>query len=206
MPKITNWETIEAAEELTRGEQLEPTGYKCYILRVETKTSASGNEYYSFVFDIAEGSQAGRFSEDFYIGKKWLHAFNVFVHNDNCISFAKRTLGYITESNQGFDAEAAFLADKWELFKDKKIGVVFGLEEYEDSKTGELKTSVKPRSQKAYDSITGKECPRVKLLDGTMVSAKDYADGIKEPLPPAPTSSTQEVSVTADPITVDLPF
>lgn len=184
MPSIKDWETVEAAPEQTIGERLEPTGYKCKIIQVLTKKSQKGDTYYQFIFDIAEGEQAGRFSEAFYHGKEWLHAFNVFVHTDRCISMAKRTLGYITDSNAGFNAEAAFLADNWKLFKDKKIGVTFGLEEYTDQQTGDTKTSVRPRAQKRYDEVTGKEQPKVKLLNGDMISLKEYETG--STMPPEP--------------------
>lgn len=197
MPKIEGWETIEAAPEQTGGERLEPTGYKCKIVQVLPKESKKGDVYYQFLFDIAEGEEAGRFSEAFYRGKDWLHAFNVFVHTPDCIAMSKRTLQYITESNPGFDADAAFLADNFKLFEGKKIGVTFGLEEYQDQKTGETKTSVRPRAQKRYGEITGKEKPKVKLLNGDTVKLEDYEAGKTQPKAPQDSPVVEYHTVTA---------
>ena len=55
----------------------------------------------------------------------------------------------------------------------KKVGLVFGLEEYQNDK-GETKTATKLTQFRSIDKIDSVKIPKVKLLDGTYVEYEDY--------------------------------
>lgn len=86
------------------------------------------------LFDIAEGEFAGEFSRDYYMDgikpkpdKEFLHRWRFYwgdLTNEKDAAKAKYVLEQFTASNPGFDALAAFSADRWELFIGKKFGIV----------------------------------------------------------------------------------
>ena len=59
--------------------------------------------------------------------------------------------------------------------KGKKVGLVFGLEEYKDQE-GKLKTATKLNQFRSVDKIDHVQIPNVKMLDGTYMSYDDYSE------------------------------
>jgi len=138
MPKIDRNE-YEAAEVSSGGDfqRMGAGGYVCRIQAVRTHGIDYGNvvdyvkdkQYVKLIFDVDEGELAGKFSDDYWASpdKDWGHQFYLSWKNMQSL---KRIMVCLEESNPGFDALAAFEADRWELFIGKLIGLVFGEEEY----------------------------------------------------------------------------
>lgn len=129
MPKI-NHDEYDAATPSGGGDyqRMGAGGYICTIQAVRTD-AVDTRQYVKLIFDIADGPLAGKFSDDYWAGedKDWGHQFYLSWKNWGAL---KNALTCLDESNPGFDSEAAFEADNWTLFIGKKLGLVFGEEEY----------------------------------------------------------------------------
>ena len=140
MPNI-DWNAYDNAAESTGNSraQLLPGAYVAQVqaIRTEGETrygtwTADEKQYVLVVFDIAEGECAGEYSRDWFMkdgrldpSKDWMHCIYLsFKNTEKNMQWFKRRLRAISESNPGFDAEAAARADKWEMFVGKKIGVL----------------------------------------------------------------------------------
>ena len=167
MPKIDR-AAYEAAKETNGGgiEQVLPGAYVVRIQAVRTEGdtrkehwTCDKKQYVLLVYDIDEGKFAGKYSEDYFMGFDGPLEDRDYMHC-HCLSWKnigdlKKQLRCITESNPGFDALAAFEADKWGMFVGKRFGVVLD---------GEVDTN-----DKGYD--------RWKLKVGDVVTIKDVHDG-----------------------------
>lgn len=127
MPKI-DIDEYNAASEPSAFEQITPGAYVAKVQKILTEGkslygawTSDEKQYVVVLFDIAEGKFAGEYSRDFYADKDWLHCDYLSWKN---IGFLKKKLNAFTNSNPGFDALAAFQADKWEMFVGKLFGVV----------------------------------------------------------------------------------
>jgi len=176
MPKINDAE-YEAATASTGDDyqRMGAGGYVCTITAVRTTMESYGRtidlvdekEYVKLIFDITEGDLAGKFSDDYWAGedKDWGHQFYLSWRNMGAL---KNCIECLDKSNPGFDARAAFEADKWELFVGKKMGLVFGEEEYR-ANDGTVKTRLGfGRMKSVQDIRDGKfKVPPLKRLDGS---------------------------------------
>jgi len=189
MPKIDKNE-YEAAESMGGGEYQRMTagGYIVAVQAVRTKgKNSSGrdidyvteNQYVKFIYDVIEGDFAGKFSDDYWAdeSKDWGHQFYLSWKN---LGALKNAIQCLDESNPGFDAMAAFEADKWEMFVGKKFGIVLGEEEYR-ANDGSIKTRFTfPRIKSVQDIRDGKfKVPPLKKLEGEPeqpAQAETYAD------------------------------
>ena len=61
----------------------------------------------------------------------------------------------------------------WEQLKGKKIGIVFGQEEY-TSQDGTTKLATKLNQFRSIDKVDNVKIPKVKLLDGSFMEYEDY--------------------------------
>lgn len=171
MPKI-DWEGVEEStvKEYDRKEII-PGCYMCRVQAVRaTWHDSRGNVHTAddkqcvkLILDVDEGECAGKFSEPYWEGeeKDWGHTLYLSWRTDGAKRMAKHTLSAFDDANAGFDAGAAFDADKWEFFVGKRVKIYWGGEEYEYN--GETRMRVRPER-----AITSDENPkgRVKLLDG----------------------------------------
>ena len=82
---------------------------------------------------------------------------------------------YENSNNCKFDWEK-----DWDQLNGKNIGLVFGMEEYENQ-SGELKTINKLREFRSIDKIDNIKIPKVKKLDNTYVDYNDYISSENEP-------------------------
>lgn len=190
MPKIDR-EAYEAATETTGGgiAQMTPGAYVLKIVAIRTegtdsygrKWTSGEKQYVKLVYDVAEGDFEGRYSEPYFIGwdgkpdpdKDYAHCDYLSWKN---LGFLKHKLNAITASNPGFDALAAFEADKWDMFVGKVFGAVID---------GEVDTN-----DRGYD--------RWRLSIGEFASVQDARSGnVREPkvkdnrgAAPAPASTT----------------
>ena len=113
-----------------------PAGaYACVINDVKDNEK---KEYLTVLFDITVGEHEGYFSEDFYKDKPWAHQM-ILSYKDTALGMLKGRLETITACNPGFDAVAAINAGRFDMLKDKAVGIVFRQEEYFDKKTEEFK-------------------------------------------------------------------
>ena len=130
MPKI-NHDEYDAATASSGGGDFQRMGAGGYVTEIQAvRTDAvDTRQYVKLIFDIAEGELAGKFSDDYWAGedRDWGHQF--FMSWKNMQAF-KNVIGCLDESNPGFDALAAFEADNGSMFIGKKLGIVFGEEEY----------------------------------------------------------------------------
>lgn len=179
MPKLN--EEFAAAPESSAGEykNLQPGVYMCRIQAVRTEGETSQGawtseekQYVKLVLDIAEGEFAEYFSDEYWEGegKDWGHSMYM-SWKSTAYGMLKHTFASINEANAGFDAQAAFEADKWEMFVDKFILVQWNGEEYE-ANNGDIRLRVRPDR-----AVTDSDNVRVKVtkLDGTKVDADEYS-------------------------------
>ena len=195
MPKNFDMNEYNNAEVSTGGgefKRMTAGGYIVRIQAVRTKGFEYGREidypeekmYVKLIYDIAEGEFAGKFSDDYWADetKDWGH--QIYFSWKNMGAFKGNVLA-IEESNPGFDAMAAFTADKWALFVGKQVGIVLGEEEYLKS-DGTVGTRFGfPRLKSVQDIRDGKfrVPPLKKLPEGaaapsTSTAASDAYDDV----------------------------
>ena len=133
MNKPNGYETVAATLSF---EPLELGGHVCIVKGVEETFSKSGNEMLKIALDIGDGDkQAGyytnRFKNDDRPNKKWpCVSYVVTTGKDgNCSKGLARFVKAIEESNPGLK----FPWDNVSLLKGKKVGGIFGFEEYKGS-------------------------------------------------------------------------
>ena len=175
MPKINMRDYEEATASTGDYQRMGAGGYVAQIQAVRTDGPASygkgridyvnSKEYVKLIYDIAEGDFAGRFSDDYWSGEDKDYGHQIFLSWKNMGAF-KGNIQALDESNPGFDALAAFQADRWELFIGKKVGIVVGEEEYRGN-DGTVKTRLGfPRLKSIQDIRAGKfKVPEFKKLD-----------------------------------------
>lgn len=147
MPAFNNYNNVQG--NFSEGfKQLEPGGYVVRVQAVRTEwterdyqsgldrdCSTRNDAAVMLVFDIADGEFAGEYSKEYFCNadgtpkqeQDWRHRFPLYWGDLNNTKDAERTkymLDCFTASNPGFDALAAFEADKWQLFVGKLFGVV----------------------------------------------------------------------------------
>lgn len=160
-------------------------GYECEIQVIRINgTDSSGRvidyikekQYVVPIFDVIAGEHAGRYSDEYWLdpSRDWGHRFYWSWKNMGAF---KNVINCFDESNPGFDAMAAFTADNWDLFKGKKIGLVFGEEEYR-ANDGSIKTRLTLPSVRSIQAIReGRyKVPELKRLEGAAPSTAAPAD------------------------------
>lgn len=127
MPKIS-WDEIEdTTNSGTSYPRLEAGGYVCAIQRMELYAD---KKYCKLIYDIVEGEHAGKYSDPYFDDKDYAHCVYL-SYKDTALGMLKHRLTAIDDSNAGFDAFAAWDADKWALFTGKQFGIILREEEYE---------------------------------------------------------------------------
>ena len=166
---MRKYEGYEQAEAFTgEFETLEPGGYVCKILKVQTE-----ERYYGTLlrigFDIAEGEHEGYYRRRFDQKKqydenaKWPGMYYQTVRQDD-LRYFKGFITSIEASNPGF---------KWDWDEKKLVGKlfggIFGEEEYE-KQNGEIGTIVKCGFVRSVDAIReGKfKVPEIKRLQPSL--------------------------------------
>lgn len=188
MLKPANYDRVAASLAF---EPLALGGHPCIIKGVEETTSSkSGKPMLKVALDIGEGDpQAGyyadKFANDDRENKKWpCISYIVTVDNDgNCSRNLASFVTSVEESNPGFQ----FPWDRLDLLKGKRIGGVFGQEEYQNDK-GEIK--------KATKLFWFRDVAKVK--DAPVPKLKEYK--------PATRTPASQVNAFADISADDIPF
>ena len=133
MLRPNNFDTVAASLSFT---PLELGGHVCVIKSVQETTSKAGKPMLKVLLDIADGEpQAGyfreRFSNDTRENKAW-PCVSYVVLTDKDGNATRNLAQFVTSveaSNPGFP----FPWDNVELLRDKRVGGVFGQEEYKGS-------------------------------------------------------------------------
>lgn len=174
MPKIDHNEYNAAQSTGGSFERMPAGGYVCAIQAIRTSgTNSSGRlidyiaekQYVKIIWDIIEGDFAGRYSDDYWSTPERDYGHQFFMSWKN-LGALKNVITCLEESNPGFDAMAAFEADKWELFIGKKCGLVIGEEEYLGNDGSVKLRYTLPRMKSVQDIRAGKfRVPELKKLD-----------------------------------------
>jgi len=160
-------------------ERLPAGGYVCAIKSARVEASKNGNDLLIVAFDIIEGDHQGHFQKDFDRRKgaqrpgyaneaKWGGVYRQLLCGKDGLPnpFFKGMMVAIENSNPGY---------KWDwnegALKGKRIGFVFGDEEYLSQK-GDVRTIAKPRWPRSVDEIRkGVTPPPLKTLSGASGAA-----------------------------------
>lgn len=141
--------------------RLAPGAYPCRVVKV---IDNERGEYLEVVVDIVAGEFEGFFSDSFYSDKDYMHRI-IMSYKDANLGYLKHNLRMFTESNTGFDAEAAILSGHDQMLVGKVVGCVFREDEYYDKKTSEFKIgSPRPDRFISTAEIEGTEAPMPRIL------------------------------------------
>lgn len=141
-----------------------------------------------------------QFKNDTRADKKYSNSAIKYVSlkdDENCVRMLKGLITAVENSNPGF---------KYDWNKDvsqlngKKIGLIFGLEEY-NANDGIIKTTAKLTQFRSVDKVDEAKIPKVKLIDGTYVDYEEYK-GSSQTINQAKDLFGSSVAISED----DLPF
>lgn len=166
-------------------ERLELGGHKGIIKSVEEYTSTiSGNTSLKVTVDTdSTDKQPGYFQKqynnDTRSDKKWSTGATKYVslkEDENCVKMLKSFITSVENSNPGFTYDWNKDVDQ---LKGKKVGLVFGLEEYQNQE-GKLKTATKLNQFRSLDKVDHVSIPKVRLVSGAYMDYDDYIEETKE--------------------------
>ena len=175
--KPKTYDEININEEF---EKLELGGHKGIIIKVEEYTSDfSGKKSLKVYVDTASDDKQPeyfkkQYENDTRIDRKYPNGAIKYVplgEEENQIKMLKSFItAYENSNNCQFDWDK-----DWDQLKGKKIGLVFGQEEY-TSQDGTTKLATKLNQFRSIDKVDNIKIPKVKLLDGSYVSYDDYME------------------------------
>lgn len=159
-------------------EKLELGGHKGIIIKAEEYTSDfSGKKSLKVYVDTASDDKQPeyfkkQYENDTRIDRKYPNGAIKYVplgEEENQIKMLKSFItAYENSNNCKFDWEK-----DWEQLKGKKIGIIFGQEEY-ISQDGTTKLATKLNQFRSIDKVDNVKIPKVKLLDNTYVEYEEY--------------------------------
>ena len=181
--KPKSYDEININEEF---EKLELGGHKGIIIKAEEYTSDfSGKKSLKVYVDTASDDKQPeyfkkQYENDTRIDRKYPNGAIKYVplgEEENQIKMLKSFITAYENSNG-----CQFDWDKdWEQLKGKKIGLVFGQEEY-TSQDGTTKLATKLNQFRSIDKVDNVKIPKVKLLDGSYVDYEEYIERQDNPL------------------------
>lgn len=154
-------------------------GHKGIIMGVEEYTSPMTNNTSLKVSvdtdknDTQPSYFAEQYKNDTRPDKKWSNSAIKYVslgEEENQVKMLKGFLTAVENSNNGFKYD---WNKEVSQLKGKKVGIVFGLEEYQNQQ-GETKTRSKLTQFRSIDKMDNIKIPKVKLLDGTTIEYEEY--------------------------------
>ena len=195
--KPSNWDAVEVMEfDYT---PIELGGHKGIIMKAEEYTSDfSGKKSLKVYVDTASDDKQPeyfkkQYENDTRIDRKWSNSAIKYISLGEEENQVKMLKAFITAYENSNGCQFDWGKD-WEQLKGKKIGIIFGMEEYENQ-AGELKNVNKLREFRSIDKIDNIKIPKVKLLDGSYVDYEEYMESKED-------NKTNEVEVPQ----TDLPF
>lgn len=184
MKKISNWKDVRPSGEF---ERLKAGGY---VIRITAATDKADKEYLELLYDIAEGPEAGRFSDSFWADKPYAHRF-IRSYKDSALGMFKAFTNAVEESNPGY----AWDFDEKKL-TGKIIGVVLGEEEYRTNR-GDVNRRLYVKTVTTADRIRQGDF----TVPDVVPLKEDAHDGMK-PAPEVSFGEPVQTSLTDD----DYPF
>ena len=174
--KPSNYDNVEVMEfDFT---PIELGGHKGIIMKAEEYTSPqSGKTSLKVSVDTAKDDKQPEYFKEQYkndvrIDRKWSNSAIKYIplgEEENQVKMLKAFItAYENSNNCQFDWNK-----NWEQLTGKKIGIIFGMEEYENQ-AGELKTVNKLREFRSIDKIDNIKIPKVKKLDNSYVDYEEY--------------------------------
>ena len=174
--KPSNWDTVEVMEfDYT---PIELGGHKGIIMKAEEYTSPqSGKTSLKVSVDTASDDKQPEYFREQYkndnrIDKKWSNSAIKYISLGEEENQVKMLKSFITAYENSNGCQFDWGKD-WEQLKGKKIGLVFGMEEYENQ-DGTLKTNNKLREFRSIDKVDNVKIPKIKMLDGSYVDYEEY--------------------------------
>lgn len=180
-------------------------GHKGIIMKAEEYTSPqSGKTSLKVSVDTAKDDKQPEYFKEQYkndnrIDKRWSNSAIKFISLGEEENQVKMLKAFITSYENSNNCKFDWNKD-WDQLKDKKIGLVFGMEEYE-SQDGTLKTNNKLREFRSIDKVDNIKIPKVKKLDNTYVDYEEYMNS-KNSSNETFSNSGNVVEISTD----DLPF
>ena len=202
--KPSNWDTVEVMEfDYT---PIELGGHKGIIMKAEEYTSPqSGKTSLKVSVDTAKDDKqpeyfAEQYKNDNRIDKRWNNSAIKYISLGEEENQVKMLKSFITAYENSNGCQFDWGKD-WEQLKGKKIGLIFGQEEY-TSQDGTTKLATKLNQFRSIDKVDNVKIPKVKLLGGSYVEYEDYMKKNENK-----TTSAEEVFGNGVTITMqDLPF
>ena len=155
-------------------------GHKGIIMKAEEYTSPqSGKTSLKVSVDTAKDDKQPeyfkkQYENDTRIDRKWSNSAIKYIplgEEENQIKMLKSFItAYENSNNCQFDWNK-----DWEQLKGKKIGLIFGQEEY-TSQDGTTKLATKLNQFRSIDKVDNVQIPKIKMLDGSYVSYDDYME------------------------------
>ena len=174
--KPSNYDNVEVMEfDFT---PISLGGHKGIIMKAEEYTSPqSGKTSLKVSVDTAKDDKQPEYFKEQYkndvrIDRKWSNSAIKYVPIGEEESQVKMLKAFITAYENSNNCQFDWNKN-WEQLTGKKIGIVFGMEEYENQ-AGELKTVNKLREFRSIDKIDNIKIPKVKKLDNSYVDYEEY--------------------------------
>ena len=174
--KPSNYDNVEVMEfDFT---PIELGGHKGIIMKAEEYTSPqSGKTSLKVSVDTAKDDKQPEYFKEQYkndnrIDKRWSNSAIKFISLGEEENQVKMLKAFITAYENSNNCQFDWNKD-WEQLTGKKIGIVFGMEEYENQ-SGELKTVKKLREFRSIDKVDNVKIPKVKKLDNSYVDYEEY--------------------------------
>ena len=174
--KPSNWDAVEVME--FDHTKIELGGHKGIIMKAEEYTSPqSGKTSLKVSVDTAKDDKQPeyfkkQYENDTRIDRKYPNGAIKYVPLGEEENQVKMLKSFITAYENSNNCQFDWNKD-WEQLTGKKIGIVFGMEEYENQ-AGELKTVNKLREFRSIDKIDNIKIPKVKKLDNSYVDYEEY--------------------------------
>ena len=192
--KPSNYDNVEITE--FDFVPIEVGGHKGMIMGVEEYTSSqSGKTSLKVSVDTSKDDKqpeyfAEQYKNDTRIDRKWSNLAIKYVPLGEEENQVKMFKAFITSYENSNSCQFDWNKD-WVQLKGKKIGLVFGMEEYLNQE-GKLKTINKLRDFRSIDKVDNIKIPKVKLLDGSYVEYEEYMKNNGN------NNSNNEIEVTND--------
>ena len=160
-------------------ERLELGGHKGIIIKAEEYTSDfSGKKSLKVYVDTASDDKQPeyfkkQYENDTRIDRKYPNGAIKYVplgEEENQVKMLKSFLTCVENSNTNYTYDWNKEVDQ---LKGKKIGLVFGQEEY-ISQDGTTKLATKLNQFRSTDKVDNVQIPKIKLLDGSYITYDDY--------------------------------
>ena len=174
--KPSNYDNVEVMEfDFT---PIELGAHKGIIMKAEEYTSPqSGKTSLKVSVDTSKDDKQPEYFTEQYkndnrIDKRWNNSAIKYISLGEEENQVKMLKAFITAYENSNNCQFDWNKD-WEQLTGKKIGIVFGMEEYENQ-AGELKTVNKLREFRSIDKVDNVKIPKVKKLDNSYVDYEEY--------------------------------